>query len=130
MIMTTELYERMNKLCDARVMFDNEQKELEMAVYDAIIAVQKAEDLLHTYEKTLKKELTEAAQCATIPLEIEREMIMFLAKPQFNGLKQKMFETKADAVKYLEEITGYEMKIDKKTGVYDWELVGKLVEVK
>jgi len=57
-------------------------------------------------------------------------MIMFLAKPQFNGLKQKMFETKADAVKYLEEITGYEMKIDKKTGVYDWELVGKLVEVK
>jgi len=55
---------------------------------------------------------------------------MFLAKPQFNGLKQKMFETKADAVKYLEEITGYEMKIDKKTGVYDWELVGKLVEVK
>ena len=54
---------------------------------------------------------------------------MYLAKPQFNGLYQKTFETKKDAVKYLEEITGYEMKIDKKTGVYDWELVGKLVEV-
>lgn len=56
-------------------------------------------------------------------------MIMFLAKPQFNGLKQKMFKTKEDAVKYLEEITGYEMKLDKKTGQTDWELVGKLVEV-
>ena len=54
---------------------------------------------------------------------------MFLAKPQFNGLKQKTFATKKEAVKYLEEITGYEMKVDKKTGVYDWELVGKLVEV-
>jgi len=61
MLMTTELYERMNEVCDARVMFDDEQKELEMAVYDAIIAVQKAEDLLHTYEKTLKKELTAVA---------------------------------------------------------------------
>ena len=56
-------------------------------------------------------------------------MIMFLAKPQFNGLKQKTFKTKEDAVKYLEEITGYEMKLDKKTGQTDWELVGKLVEV-
>ena len=56
-------------------------------------------------------------------------MIMFLAKPQFNGLKQKTFATKKEAVKYLEEITGYEMKVDKKTGVYDWELVGKLIEV-
>jgi len=54
---------------------------------------------------------------------------MFLAKPQFNGLKQKTFKTKEDAVKYLEEITGYEMKLDKKTGQTDWELVGKLVEV-
>jgi hypothetical protein len=61
MIMTTELYERMNDVCDARVMFDDEQKELEQTVYDAIIAVQRAEDLLHTYEKTLKKELTAVA---------------------------------------------------------------------
>jgi hypothetical protein len=44
MIMTTELYERMNKLCDARVMFDDEQRELEQAVYDAIVAVNKAEE--------------------------------------------------------------------------------------
>jgi hypothetical protein len=50
MIMTTELYERMNKLCDARVMFDDEQRELEQAVYDAIVAVNKAEELLAVYE--------------------------------------------------------------------------------
>jgi hypothetical protein len=61
MLMTTELYERMNDVCDARVMFDDEQKELEQTVYDAIIAVQRAEDLLHTYEKTLRKELTAVA---------------------------------------------------------------------
>ena len=54
---------------------------------------------------------------------------MFLAKPQYNGLYQKTFATKAEAVKYLNEITGYEMKIDKKTGVCDWEMIGKLVEV-
>ena len=50
MIMTTELYERMNKLCDARVMFDDEQCEMEQAVYDAIVAVSKAEALLEFYE--------------------------------------------------------------------------------
>ena len=61
MLMTTELYERMNDLCDARVMFDDEQVKLEQTVYDAIIAVQKAEDLLHTYEKTLNKQLTAVA---------------------------------------------------------------------
>jgi len=82
-------------------------------------------------------------------------MIMYLAKPQFNGLKQKTFALKYDAVKYLEEVTGYEM--DKETkfkgtdlvfdteiegvvftpgdmiraefATYDWELVGKLEEV-
>ena len=54
---------------------------------------------------------------------------MYLAKPQFNGLKQKTFETKEAAIAYLTEVTGYEMKTDKKTGLSDWELVGKLVEV-
>ena len=53
MIMTTELYERMNKLCDARVMFDDEQRELEQAVYDAIVAVNKAEELLNVNEACL-----------------------------------------------------------------------------
>jgi hypothetical protein len=88
-------------------------------------------------------------------------MIMYLAKPQFNGLKQKTFALKYDAIKYLEEVTGYEMdKVTKFKGTdvtfyarttvwntaqdvvftpgdmiraefatYDWELVGKLVEV-
>ena len=55
---------------------------------------------------------------------------MFLAKPQYNGLYQKTFATKKEAVKYLNEITGYEMKTDPKTKISDWELVGKLVEVK
>ena len=50
MIMTTELYERMNRLCDARVMFDDEQHELEQTVFDAITAVGKAEALLEFYE--------------------------------------------------------------------------------
>ena len=50
MIMTTELYERMNKLCDARMMFDDEQRELEQAVYDASVAVNKAEELLNVNE--------------------------------------------------------------------------------
>jgi len=50
MIMTTELYERMNKLCDARVMFDDEQIEMESMVFDAIVAVGKAEQLLEIYE--------------------------------------------------------------------------------
>ena len=50
MIMTTELYERMNRLCDARVMFDDEQYQLEQTVFDAITAVGKAEELLAVYE--------------------------------------------------------------------------------
>lgn len=50
MIMTTELYERMNDLCDARVMFDDEQQELEQTVFDAMTAVAKAEALLEFYE--------------------------------------------------------------------------------
>ena len=80
---------------------------------------------------------------------------MYLAKPQFNGLKQKTFKLKYDAIKYLEEVTGYEMdKVTKfkstdlvfdteiegvvftpgdmiraEFATYDWELVGKLEEV-
>ena len=69
MLMTTELYERMNRLCDARVMFDNEQYQLEQTVFDAIAAVGKAEELLAVYEAKNhyrlkdfdKKVLTEAA---------------------------------------------------------------------
>ena len=69
MLMTTELYERMNELCDARVMFDDEQHELEQIVFDAITAVGKAEALLEVYEAKYhynlkeyrKKVLTEAA---------------------------------------------------------------------
>jgi len=50
MLMTTELYERMNDLCDARVLFNDEQHDLEQAVFDAITAVGKAETLLEFYE--------------------------------------------------------------------------------
>ena len=50
MLMTTELYERMNQLCDARVLVSDEQTELEQAVYDAMTAVAKAEALLDFYE--------------------------------------------------------------------------------
>jgi len=50
MLMTTELYERMNRLCDARVMFDDEQCKLEQTVFDAIVAVKRAEELLEFHE--------------------------------------------------------------------------------
>ena len=60
---------------------------------------------------------------------------MYMAKPNLNNsLHSKTFATKKEAVKYLEEVTGYKMdfEVDRKTKVktYDWELVGKLVEVK
>lgn len=60
---------------------------------------------------------------------------MFLAKPNLNNnLHTKTFESKEDAVKYLEEVTGHKMyfEVDRKTKErkYDWELVGKLVKVK
>ena len=69
MLMTTELYERMNRLCDARLMFDDEQYKLEQTVFDAITAVGKAERLLEVYEAKYhynlkeydKKVLTNAA---------------------------------------------------------------------
>ena len=69
MLMTTELYERMNRLCDARVMFDDEQQKLEQTVFDAIVAVKRAEELLefheaqwhHNLKEYRKKVLTEVA---------------------------------------------------------------------
>ena len=55
---------------------------------------------------------------------------MYIAKPNsFNEIGQKVFEDMEEAVKYLEEVTGYSMACQKflKGKVYDWELVGKLV---
>lgn len=63
--------------------------------------------------------------------------MMWVAKPNLtnnNGIKN--FEKKLDAVKYLTEVTGHEMKwenlVDKKGNkyrYYDWELVGKLYKL-
>ena len=50
---------------------------------------------------------------------------MYLAKPQFNGLKQKTFALKYDAIKYLEEVTGYEM--DKETKFKGTDLVFTMI---
>ena len=60
---------------------------------------------------------------------------MWLAKPNLNNnTNSKTFDKVEDAVTYLEEVTGYKMDFvrNKKTKVktYDWQLVGKLVEVK
>lgn len=58
----------------------------------------------------------------------------YVAKPNLNnniGLKTFSFES--DAIKYLEEYTGYEMSFEKnkKTGekFSDWYLIDKLVKV-
>jgi len=63
------------------------------------------------------------------------ENTMWLAKPNLNNMtNSKTFEKVDEAVLYLEQITGYKMDFvrNKKTKVktYDWELVGKLIEVK
>lgn len=56
---------------------------------------------------------------------------MYIAKPYLNnniGIKE--FETRKEAVAYLEEYTGIEMAYERnrktKEIVYDWELIGKL----
>jgi len=49
MLMTTELYERMTQLVDAREIPEEDQIKLEQAVFEAMTAVQTAEDMLHTY---------------------------------------------------------------------------------
>ena len=59
---------------------------------------------------------------------------MWTAKPNMsNKLHMKDFDNKKDAIDYLTEVTGYEMKWENvvledgsKDRVYDWELVGKL----
>lgn len=58
----------------------------------------------------------------------------YLAKPYLNkNLGMKEFERIEDAVRYLENYTGFQMsfEVNKKTKVktYDWELVGKLIRV-
>lgn len=44
----------------------------------------------------------------------------FEAKPKLNGCKKRLFPTIQEALKYLEEQTGYQMAAD------DWKLIGKL----
>jgi len=56
---------------------------------------------------------------------------MYVAKPYLsNNIGLKRFEKIEDAVKYLEEYTGFEMAYERnrktKEIVYDWELIGKL----
>ena len=57
---------------------------------------------------------------------------MFLAKPRLNNSRiDKTFKTKDEAVTYLENETGHQMAFEKVDGVriYDWEIIGKLLEV-
>lgn len=61
-------------------------------------------------------------------------VMQFLAKPNLNNTTgQKVFDTLAEAVKYLEEKTGHKMDfiVDRKTKVktYDWEIIGKLKRI-
>ena len=77
-----------------------------------------------------------------------KENNMFVAKPFLNNNKDmKEFDCIKDAIKYLEDITGYEMsfELDRKkkkklikngmhsleanelSKTYDWELIGKLI---
>ena len=60
----------------------------------------------------------------------------FIAKPRVaNSIDQKVFDDVNEAVKYLEEKTGYSMGYQKKTKkgkisiIHDWEIIGKLIRV-
>ena len=58
----------------------------------------------------------------------------YIAKPNINNnIGLKTFPLEQDAIKYLEEYTGYEMSFEKnkKTGekISDWYLIEKLVKV-
>lgn len=60
----------------------------------------------------------------------------FIAKPRTaNSIDQKTFEDVNEAIKYLEEKTGYSMGYQKKKKkgkiqiTYDWEIIGKLIRV-
>lgn len=59
----------------------------------------------------------------------------YIAKPYLNSNRaMREFDDIKEAVKYLEDYTGFKMDYvkDRKTKVktYDWELVGKLQRVK
>lgn len=59
----------------------------------------------------------------------------YIAKPYLNSNRaMREFDDIKEAVKYLEDYTGFKMDYvkDRKTKVktYDWELVGKLKRVK
>lgn len=59
----------------------------------------------------------------------------YIAKPFLNKETGKReFDKIEDAVKYLEDFTGFKMDFVKnrktKEKTYDWELVGKLIRVK
>ena len=61
-------------------------------------------------------------------------MTEYIAKPNINNnIGLKTFPVEQDAIKYLEEYTGYEMSFErnKKTGekTSDWYLIEKLVKV-
>ena len=61
-------------------------------------------------------------------------MTEYIAKPNiYNNIGLKTFPLEQDAIKYLEEYTGYEMSFEKnkKTGekISDWYLIEKLVKV-
>ena len=58
-------------------------------------------------------------------------MTEYIAKPNINNnIGLKTFPVEQDAIKYLEEYTGYEMSFEKnkKTGekISDWYLIDKL----
>ena len=61
-------------------------------------------------------------------------MTEYIAKPNINNnIGLNTFPVEQDAIKYLEEYTGYEMSFEKnkKTGekISDWYLIEKLVKV-
>ena len=57
----------------------------------------------------------------------------YLAKPRLlNSRFDKKFKTKDEAVKFLEDETGHQMAFEKDENgnrIYDWEIIGNLVEV-
>ncbi len=65
---------------------------------------------------------------------MEIKVVEYIAKPNLNNnIGLKTFPVEQDAIKYLEEYTGYEMSFEKnkKTGekFSDWYLIDKLVKV-
>ena len=62
---------------------------------------------------------------------MEIDVVEYIAKPNLNNnIGLKTFTLESDAIKYLEEYTGYEMSFEKnkKTGekISDWYLIDKL----